>query len=344
MLIIFLIAYLRPLYPYLGYALTFVKDFAAAPENNLRTQNGRINFLILGLGGPKNEPSGLTDTIIFASLDLTGKDLLLVSIPRDIWVPDIEAKINSAYFYGNNQEGLGLEWTRKYMSDVMGQPINYEIVVAFDNFRDFINLIGGVDVNVDKAFTDEKYPIYGKEDDLCGGDPETRCRYQAISFQTGLQHMDGNLALKFARSRHAQGEEGSDFSRSQRQQKIISAVRSKILSFDFLSNPAKIGQTLDIINNAIDTDTPQSHFGPLARLAFNMRGTTIRNEVLETPNQINLSQGFLEHPKENTKYKKQWVLLPRGGGWEAVHSWIICLLEEKKCPVEEFTKNVGSKP
>ncbi|KKR10386.1 MAG: Cell envelope-related transcriptional attenuator [Microgenomates group bacterium GW2011_GWA2_39_19] len=336
-IVVYLVIYLQPLYPYFGYALTFAKDLVVTQENVLRTNNGRINFLILGLGEPKNEPSGLTDTIIFASADLKGKDVLLLSIPRDIWVPQMQAKINTAYYYGNSEEGTGLDWTRKYVSEIVGQPIDYEVVVSFDNFREFVNLLGGVDVNVEKSFTDDQYPIFGKEDDLCSGDPETQCRYQTVTFETGLHHFDGETALKYARSRHAQGAEGTDFSRSQRQQKIISAIRGKVLAFDFLSNPTKIGQVLDIVNNAIDTDIPQSHFGPLAKLAFKLKSATIRNQVLETPDQLSLNDGFLDHPKDNQKYNKQWVLVPRGGNWDAAHSWVACLLQNNDCKVGDFT-------
>lgn len=80
------------------------------------------------------------------------------------------------------------------------------------------------------------------------------CRYEHISFQSGSIHMDGTTALKFVRSRHGTSGEGSDFARSTRQEKVIQAIRSKILSFETLSSPSKISELLNILGKSIDTD------------------------------------------------------------------------------------------
>ena len=66
---------------------------------------------------------------------------------------------------------------------------------------------------IPKAFTDSQYPIAGKENDACGGDATFACRYKTVQFQAGSQHMDGKTALMYVRSRHAEGDEGTDFAR-----------------------------------------------------------------------------------------------------------------------------------
>ena len=66
--------------------------------------------------------------------------------------------------------------------------------------------------------------------------------------------MDGKTALTFVRSRHAEGEEGSDFARSKRQEKIIQAFKDKLFSFQTIINPAKIISLYDILKDSIDTD------------------------------------------------------------------------------------------
>lgn len=80
------------------------------------------------------------------------------------------------------------------------------------------------------------------------------CRYERISFKKGLTQMDGQTALKFVRSRRGSSGEGSDFARSKRQEKVLEAVRSKVLSFETLTSPSKISELLKTFGQSIDTD------------------------------------------------------------------------------------------
>jgi polyisoprenyl-teichoic acid--peptidoglycan teichoic acid transferase len=203
-----------------GYAET-VKSFLFSRDSAIKSENGRVNILILGKGGKGHAGADLTDTMIFASLSLTNHSITLVSIPRDIWIPEIRAKINSVYHYGNVQleRGGGLNFAKQVASKVTGQPVDYALAIDFSGFQDIIDTIGGVDVSVDRSFTDTKYPIAGKENDMCGGDITFACRYKTIHFDKGIIHMDGATALEFARSREGDNGENTDFARSVRQQK-----------------------------------------------------------------------------------------------------------------------------
>lgn len=357
-LLVVLFLFLRPLLPYLPKAVMLARMYMNARVSDLRSENGppsgplrseaseasRTNFLILGLGGPKNEPSGLTDTIIFASVDHTGDlpagrqaEVLLLSIPRDIWVPEMRAKINSAYYYGNRGEGLGLEWARRYTSQIIGQPVHYVVVISFEGFEDLVDVLGGVDIIVDRGFTDTQYPMPGRETDPCGGDPELRCRYETVTFATGSAHFDGKTALKFVRSRQAVGEEGSDFARSNRQQKVIVALKEKVLVLSFYLNSEKIGKVLGIVMRSVETDIPESHFAALGRLALVAQKANIRQEVVGFEA---AESGFLKNPAISPAYDNQWVLLPRGGGWVPVQTWVSCLLKGDSCPAEEFIQAI----
>lgn len=80
------------------------------------------------------------------------------------------------------------------------------------------------------------------------------CRYEHLHFDKGLVHMDGATALKFVRSRHGTNGEASDFARSQRQEKVIQALRGKIISFQTLTNPTKISDLIKTFGKSIDTD------------------------------------------------------------------------------------------
>lgn len=329
---LFLIFYLAPLFEYVPESLRLLQGFLKA-NGQLRSDGDRVNVLILGLGGQKNEPSGLTDTIIFSSFDKNGGNGLLLSLPRDIWISDMRAKLNTAYYYGNSSDGLGVEWAKKYVSQITGQNIHYSVVVSFDGFVKIIDLFGGVDVFVDRSFTDEKYPR--EEAGLKCAVADTACFYETVSFEKGRQHFDGATALKFSRSRNSGGVEGSDFARAARQQKIIVAVKDKLLSGAFLINPYRVRQFLDLVGGSVEMDIPQSHLGSLAKLFLSLSSGRIESRVLEA-DLTGEGKSLLVHPSESGEYDNQWVLVPKDGGWERVALWVDCLLKGGECPVSGF--------
>lgn len=338
LLAVFLI-YLGPLLRFVPPALVLSKEFFFAKEQ-VRQEAGKTNILILGLGGPKNEPSGLTDTILFTSINNQSGKTLLLSIPRDIWLGQIRAKINTAYYYGNQVEGAGIEWSRKYTSEIVGQPIHYVVVISFDGFVKLIDFLGGVDVFVDRSFTDSEYPIPGRENDPCEGDTKTRCRYETVSFEKGWQHFDGASALKFARSRHADGDEGSDSARAGRQQKILLSIRDKVLSPSFLLNPRKVAQLLDLASRSIETDIPEAHWASLGHLAIRAKAADVKSEVILGSIDEKKKEGFIYHPPISAKFDKQWVFIPRADTWQPLQSWIECLLTSSGCQVEDYTREI----
>lgn len=338
---VLLFIYLAPLFPYLAKTIHLTREFLV-PSQPVRSDNGRTNVLVLGLDKREGETSGLTDTILFASVNPKENKGLLLSLPRDLWIDEMKAKLNTAYYYGNVQDGIGLDWSKRYVEQTVGQPVHYTIVISFEGFTKLVDLLGGIDINIERSFIDEKYPIPGRENDLCEGDKELGCRYETLSFQKGLQHMDGALALKFARSRHAQGEEGSDFARSQRQQKIIGAVREKVLSTDVLLNPQKASLVLGTIEGLIETDIPESHYGSLAKLVLSLRGIGLDSKILDFESG---KPSLLYSPPLSDLYQKQYVLLPKDETWQEIHNWVSCLLEKEECLVENFNKakpNTGS--
>lgn len=271
------------------------------------------NFLILGMAGGNHPGKDLTDTIIFASLNSKDKKITFISIPRDIWLDEFKTKINSIYHY------KGLEETKEIIGQVLNQPIDYTVVVNFEFFKNFIDEIGGITVEVERSFDDYKYPIAGKENDLCGGDPEFKCRYEHIHFEAGKQEMDGETALKFVRSRNAEGEEGTDFARAQRQQKVILAIKQKILSWEILSQPKKLLQLIKLGFSNIETDFPQEELPVLAKSFLKTGGKNIKSFVL--------NDNLLISPKNSKeKYQNQWVLIPKSGDWKEVQKYIQKLL------------------
>ena len=108
----------------------------------------------------------------------------------------------------------------------MGKPVHYGLVIDTLGFKEVIDVLGGIEVDVERSFVDEKYPIAGKEDDECGGDSEYGCSYETIEFTEGGQSMDGEIALKFIRSRSSEVDEVTEVSLSKRQQKVLEAIKA----------------------------------------------------------------------------------------------------------------------
>lgn len=298
-----------------------VKSFLFSKESGIKSEDGNVNILILGRGGKGHEGADLTDTMIFTSVSLTNRGITLISIPRDIWISEIRAKINSAYYWGNlqSERGGGLNFSSYVVSKVTGQPINYALVIDFSGFQDIIDTIGGIDVIVDRAFTDTKYPIAGKENDICGGDPTLACRYKTIHFDQGLIHIDGATALEFARSREGDNGENTDFARSVRQQKIISAVGKKVLSFGTIINPIKDYKILLAVKASVETNLDPTAIGILAKKVLGSRNN-INSQTLPTD--------LLFNPPISSTYDKQYVLIPKlgNGKWGDINKWFSATL------------------
>lgn len=288
-----------------GLILSFLKP----RQPNLKNSQGRTNILLLGAGGADHAAPDLTDTLIFASLDLeTGKTLIL-SIPRDIWVDSLKAKINTAYHWGEEKKkGGGLILAKATVSEILDQPVHYAVLINFDGFVKAVDLVDGIDIEIERTFDDYQYPVPGMED----AEPE-ELRYEHLHFDKGWQHMDGKKALKYVRSRYAEGEEGTDFARSKRQQKFILALKEKIFSLKTLFNPGKIKELVAIFGDSIDTDFLEKEYPEFLKLALKFDQAKIKTVIL--------NEGLLYNPPKN-KYDGQWVLAPLAGNWQEVHEYV----------------------
>lgn len=221
------------------YGVLFLRGLGIAPGELIQTiqhpgaglisSDSRTNILILGISGGNHEGNLLTDSITLLSLGRSASTSAILSVPRDLWSSTLQDKVNSSYYYGELSEpGSGLQFSRGVIGNILGIPIHYALTIDFSLFSEMIDALGGIDVHVGSSFRDEWYPVAGKENDLCSGDPTYKCRYKTVSFTKGLRHMDGDMALTYVRSRHAQGEDGTDFSRGTRQQEVIEACVTKL--------------------------------------------------------------------------------------------------------------------
>ncbi|MBV8194703.1 MAG: LCP family protein, partial [Candidatus Dormibacteraeota bacterium] len=197
----------------------------------------RINIMVYGYGGDGHSGAFLTDSIMMISIQPQPSgppQVAEISIPRD-WYAPIElangkttyGRINEAYADGmdgegpvaTSQENAGAAVANPTMTHLLGVNIDQFVGIDFEAFKSAVDAVGGVDVNVPTTFTDYQYP-HGECDE---GD----CSYMTVHFNAGEQHMNGSTALIFARSRHGDNGEGSDFARSRRQQLIVAALKQK---------------------------------------------------------------------------------------------------------------------
>jgi LCP family protein required for cell wall assembly len=244
----------------------------------------------------------------------------LVSVPRDLWVPTLKAKINSAYHYGEEKKkGGGLVLAKASVEEVLGQAVHYGLCLDFAGFKKAVDLLGGVEIEVERAFDDYKYPIAGKENVY----PES-LRYEHVHFDEGLQTMDGEKALKYVRSRYAQGVEGSDFARSARQQRFLLAFKKEILSKETLLNPKRIVELVKTFGDSIDTDVPVETYPAFLKLFLGVKQEEIKKEVLNSGEGGN--GGVLYEPLAE-KFDNQFVLMPKNDDWKMFKDYVSGLLE-----------------
>lgn len=314
------------------------------PEKKEET---RLNILLLGNAGGKHDGPYLTDTIVVASIDKVNKKATLISVPRDLWVETLQAKVNTAYEKGLKDD-KGLDLAKETLSSVVGLPIHFGVRVDFSGFSKAVDLVEGIDVEVEKTFDDYNYPVSGKENDPCDlkeeevelseedaaalkvsagkkkvwvrldGTVATQsadfaCRFEHISFKKGTTHLDGETALKFVRSRMGTNGEGSDFARSRRQQLVIDAFKSKVLSLGTLANPQKVFSLIDTFGKSFETDIPNEKFLEFYNLA---------NSIVSTQSIVlgDLGEGKSAFiiPSPNNYYGA-FVVIPPNNDFSSVH-------------------------
>jgi LCP family protein required for cell wall assembly len=227
-----------------------------APEQLKGEGDGRVNILLLGVGGPGHDGPDLTDTIVILSVDPVNNTATMVSIPRDLWVDmpvnyfGKQQKINAAYESGKyhylgkldpsnaNAQAVeaGFSSIDTVMKNVAGVNINYHLLVNFQAFRQAVDTVGGVTVNVPTPLVD---PTMAWEN-----------HWNSVLAPAGVQQMDGVKALLYARSR----ETTSDFARSERQRQILVALKDKVMTAGTLSNPAKIDGLMNAFGDNMFSD------------------------------------------------------------------------------------------
>ncbi|MFT3892458.1 MAG: LCP family protein [Anaerolineales bacterium] len=232
-----------------------------------------VNFLLIG-SDKRSGTSFRTDTMVVAILRPNEGQVSLISIPRDLWVyiPDWQnQRINTAYNHGIavNYPGGGPGLLKDTIQYNLGIRIDHTAMVDFDGFRKIVDTLGGVDVPVSCPYTDWHLidPSYN---------PEVESNWSLYTVGPGLIHMDGDLALWYARSR----QKSSDFDRGRRQQEVLRAIFTQALQAGTLS---RIPELYNDFKNSVDTDLGLTDILQLSLYAPKMTNADIRSYYIRPP-------------------------------------------------------------
>jgi LCP family protein required for cell wall assembly len=221
---------------------------------------GRVTVLLMGVDNRPDEKIARTDSILVLTINpKTGAGGIL-SLPRDLLatIPGTSerVKINTVHFIGERDKvpGGGPALLRTTVAQLIGYPVDYYVRLNFEGFQQIVDQVGGVDIDVPKEINDPQYP-----DEHYGFDP--------LYIPAGRQHMDGKLALKYARTRHVD----SDYGRAARQQQVIVAIKDKVMQPGQLASllPRLPGLAVATANS-IQTDMPIEKAIALARAVGQM--------------------------------------------------------------------------
>jgi LCP family protein required for cell wall assembly len=280
-----------------------MKDIASSDDKPLRgEERGRINILLVGLAGKNYPGTNLTDSIIVASVDPKTYQTALLSVPRDTYVniPGTKSytKINALYARAEDKDSSGksgIDDLKTVLTDITGQPIDYYIALDFDGFKQIINELGGVKIQVPKDIHDERYP-------------GPNYSYQTFDIKAGLQNLDGETALKYVRTRH---DEDGDFGRAYRQQQILEAARSKSFSLGTILNIPKISDLLDTLGGHLRTDIQLDEMNSFLDLINKIDTHTTINKVLDAGK----SDSVMAVSHVSLGGVRAFILIPRVGDY-----------------------------
>lgn len=243
-----------------------------------------LNILVLGSN------AGLTDTILVANVNPSNESISFFSVPRDLYING--RKINSVY------KSFGIEKLKNDIHTVTGIYPDKHVIIDFDSFKDIIDSLGGIDLYVHEDIYDTLYPTSDHG-------------YTVYSIEKGSHHMDGEEALKYARSRKST----SDFDRSKRQQQIIQSVRVKVKMLDLLGNVDTAVDLFNTVTQGIETDIDVFEAFHYLR--------NYQNYVIESGNVLSTSN----HLYSSKSLDGQYILLPKSGSYYQIKQQIAQLIK-----------------
>lgn len=277
--------------------------FGALRPAKLKQTNGRVNILLAGysVDDPGHAGSNLTDSIMIISVNTTTKQGLVLSVPRDLWVKipgEGHAKINAA----NNEKDFsaagypagGIGQLEQIIETNLGIDINYYALVNYSAFKQGVDAVGGVSVNIQSS---DPRGLY---------DPNAN----KLKLPNGWVTLNGQKALDLARARgdnyYAYGFPKGDFDRTAHQRQLLFALKDKATTGGVIANPLKLTQIADAIGNNVKTDMQVNELQSLYTLTKDINNSSLKSYGLDNINNKQLLTGY-------TSYNGQAALIPVGG-------------------------------
>ncbi|HET8571328.1 MAG TPA: LCP family protein [Candidatus Limnocylindria bacterium] len=273
-----------------------IPGFSELPEPSVQpdvSKGERVNILLVGVDALPGRTTQLTDTMLVVSLDPNGGHSAMISVPRDTYgapLPDGEPfnqKLNALMVVANNNKGRfpdgGVATLKETIGNMLGVKIHYFGAINLLGFKQAVDSIGGVDITVERPIND---PTYVNEYNVHTG----------LYLKPGKQHMDGHTALAYVRSRKGIGD--SDFTRADRQQRLLEAMRAKLTAGNLVT---ALPGLLDAVKNTIVTDVPGDKLPQLAQAVQDADMSQLERIVLQPPQYYDVNAhsaaGYILIPK-----------------------------------------------
>ena len=279
-------------------------------EPEMRKTNGLTNALLIGIDTRKDQPGLLnTDTIMVITYDHSNGNVFMTSLPRDLYVriPAIRpywSRINAVYAQGarDSDHDTGVEYLAEVAEELTGLDIHYHGMINYEGFLQVIDEVGGLNVCVENEFW---------------GDYPKGEGWEQVHFEEGCQDMDGDTALKYARTRYANAESGeaSDFARARRQQNVIVATKDKVLKLENFLNPIKLSEFIQIAGENVKlSEYNQEDIRAGIKVLQEFDNSNITNVVLDP----SIAGGKVIHVNPGAAYTIGSV----SGDWAQVRSFV----------------------
>lgn len=298
--------------------------FTTGWQKTPKLDGSKVTVLLLGVDSLPTRQGDpiMTDSILLVTSDLTEGTVAMVSFPRDIWIASASSKINALYQYGLQKNPTNpTELLVNELQNLTEVPIHHVLLITPDRLAELIDLVGGVKIAVPVAFTDKQFP---RPDVDIKTERDPKKLYQTIQFAVGEQTMTGETALQYMRSRHGDNGQGSDDARIARQQVVFSALSTKLLTKEALTDPVLLGKLWKFYQQHFESSLSFEELVALAHyrlkqvsgddglraaltraIQFNFQTSQLAVAVRNSRTG-KLTEGVLYNPPL-TKYRGQWV-------------------------------------
>src|SRR5713226_2579510 len=299
-----------------------------APDDSAIT--GRpLNILLLGSDDDNkySYPALLTQVMMIVHVDPDNNRVSMVSIPRDSWVYVPENggmhKIDQAFFLGavqHNSFDDGVRLARSTVEQDYGITIDRYAWVGLSGFASVIDTLGGVDIDVTHPIVDDTYP-----DDT--GNSKDPFAYQRLYIAPGPRHLDGQEALEYVRSRHA--DLVGDIGRTNRQQAVLSALKKKLTLVNVVTH---LTQLIGDLHGKVYTDLSEQEMLSFANFGRVLPDSAVQHLTLG-PGSGNQDYGHYANVFDRSAGAEQSVVVPNCANIQPVMNRIFGLGDVQSCNV-----------